>query len=75
MPVVAAVFGNHDHESGVPDEVRHILQAAGVQVLDGEAIELLGVGIAGAKGFAGEHRPRRRSAPRNAETSTAAGVP
>ena len=53
MPVVAAVLGNHDHESGVPDEVRHILQAAGVQVLDGEAIELLGVGIAGAKGFAG----------------------
>jgi Icc-related predicted phosphoesterase len=52
MPVVA-VLGNHDHESGVPDEVRHILQAAGVQVLDGEAIELFGVGIAGAKGFAG----------------------
>lgn len=50
---IAAVLGNHDFESGVPDEVRRILQAAGVQVLDGEAIEVLGVGIAGAKGFAG----------------------
>ena len=52
IPVVA-VLGNHDYESGTPDEVRRILQGAGVQVLDGEAVELLGVGIAGTKGFAG----------------------
>jgi Icc-related predicted phosphoesterase len=52
VPIVA-VLGNHDYESGVPDEVRHILMTAGVQVLDGEAIEVHGVGIAGAKGFCG----------------------
>lgn len=49
-----AVLGNHDFESNVPDEVARILtDAAGVTVLDGTAIELLGVGFAGAKGFAG----------------------
>lgn len=52
VPVVA-VLGNHDFESGQADEVRRILQGAGVQVLDGEAVEVHGVGIAGAKGFAG----------------------
>lgn len=52
VPIVA-VLGNHDFESGMADEVRRILQAAGVQVLDGEATEVLGIGIAGAKGFAG----------------------
>lgn len=52
VPVVA-VLGNHDFESGMADEVRRILEAAGVQVLDGEATEVLGIGIAGAKGFAG----------------------
>jgi Icc-related predicted phosphoesterase len=48
-----AVLGNHDYESGVPDQVRHVLMDAGVKVLDGEAVEIHGVGIAGAKGFAG----------------------
>src|SRR5687767_5892905 len=52
VPVIA-VLGNHDYESGVPDEVRRTLQGAGVHVLDGEAVEVLGIGIAGAKGFAG----------------------
>ena len=52
VPVIA-VLGNHDYESGVADDVRRTLHAAGVQVLDGEAVEVLGVGIAGAKGFAG----------------------
>ena len=33
--------------------VAHILKDAGVRMLDGEAVEVLGVGIAGAKGFAG----------------------
>ena len=50
---IVAVLGNHDFESGTPDDVRHILTAAGVKVLDGEAVEVHGVGIAGAKGFAG----------------------
>jgi Icc-related predicted phosphoesterase len=52
VPVVA-VLGNHDFESGHPEEVARILKGAGVRVLDGEAVEVLGVGIAGVKGFAG----------------------
>jgi Icc-related predicted phosphoesterase len=52
IPVVA-VLGNHDFESDRQDEVCRILRDAGVQLLDGEACEVLGVGIAGAKGFLG----------------------
>jgi Icc-related predicted phosphoesterase len=52
IPIVA-VLGNHDYESGREAEVRRILMGAGVTVLDGEACELLGVGFAGVKGFAG----------------------
>lgn len=52
VPVVA-VLGNHDFESDAQDEVRRILSDAGVHVLDGEACEIRGVGIAGVKGFAG----------------------
>jgi len=49
-----AVLGNHDFESGVSAEVARILaDAAGVIVLDGTAVEVLGVGFAGVKGFAG----------------------
>jgi len=49
----AAVLGNHDVESGKAAEVRQILVAAGLVVLDGETCELRGVGIAGVKGFGG----------------------
>jgi Icc-related predicted phosphoesterase len=52
VPIVA-VLGNHDYESGQQDEVRRILSDAGVRVLDGEAVEIHGVGIAGVKGFCG----------------------
>ena len=52
IPIVA-VLGNHDFESDQQDEVRRILTEAGVRVLDGEACEIHGVGIVGAKGFAG----------------------
>jgi len=53
LPMVA-VLGNHDFESGASDEVTRILtDAAGVSVLDGTAVEVEGVGFAGAKGFAG----------------------
>jgi Icc-related predicted phosphoesterase len=52
VPIVA-VLGNHDYESDVADDVRQILMHAGVTVLDGEAVEVHGVGIAGAKGFCG----------------------
>jgi Icc-related predicted phosphoesterase len=50
---VLAVFGNHDYESGHHEEVKAILSAAGVQVLDGDSVELGGVGFAGCKGFCG----------------------
>lgn len=52
MPVVA-VLGNHDYESGSPDEVKRVLTNAGVRILDGDAVEIEGIGIAGVKGFAG----------------------
>ena len=52
IPVVA-VLGNHDFESGEEAEVRQILMDAGVHVLDGDSVEILGVGFAGVKGFAG----------------------
>jgi Icc-related predicted phosphoesterase len=52
IPIVA-VLGNHDYESGQQVEVCKILTEAGVKVLDGEAFETHGIGIAGAKGFAG----------------------
>jgi Icc-related predicted phosphoesterase len=57
IPVVA-VLGNHDHESGKQAEVTAILREAGIKMLDGEAVEILGVGFAGTKGFAGGFGPR-----------------
>jgi Icc-related predicted phosphoesterase len=52
IPIVA-VLGNHDYESGQQDTVCRILSDVGVTVLSGEACEIEGIGIAGAKGFAG----------------------
>ena len=52
VPIVA-VLGNHDYECGKEREVARILCDAGVHVLDGDAHEVLGVGFAGVKGFAG----------------------
>lgn len=55
---ILAVLGNHDYEAGKPDAVKAILTDAGVHVLDGEAIEIGGVGFAGVKGFGGGFGPR-----------------
>lgn len=52
IPVVA-VLGNHDFESGKAAEVTAVLREGGIAVLDGEAVVIHGVGIAGAKGFGG----------------------
>src|SRR4051812_13218773 len=52
IPIVA-VLGNHDYESDQVDELKAIFTGAGVHLLDGDAVELLGVGFAGVKGFAG----------------------
>jgi Icc-related predicted phosphoesterase len=52
VPIVA-VFGNHDYESDNADEVSKILNGAGVTLLDGDGVEVKGIGFAGCKGFAG----------------------
>jgi Icc-related predicted phosphoesterase len=52
IPTVG-VLGNHDYEAGKQDEIRRVLQDAGVVILDGETTEIHGVGFAGTKGFAG----------------------
>jgi Icc-related predicted phosphoesterase len=52
IPVVA-VLGNHDYEKGRHKIIRSIVQNQRVHVLDGEAIVIDGIGIAGVKGFGG----------------------
>jgi len=53
VPVVA-VLGNHDYQSGKAEEVKQILRAGKVVVLEEtETFELKGVGFAGTKGFCG----------------------
>jgi Icc-related predicted phosphoesterase len=52
IPMVA-VLGNHDFESGQADLLCRVLDDAGVNVLNGEAIEIAGVGFAGIAGFGG----------------------
>ena len=52
IPIVG-VLGNHDFESGHEKEVCSILSDAGVKLLDGEAVEIHGIGFAGIKGFVG----------------------
>jgi Icc-related predicted phosphoesterase len=52
MPIVA-VLGNHEFECGKQDDITRILSDAGVTVLDGTAVEILGIGFAGVKGFCG----------------------
>jgi Icc-related predicted phosphoesterase len=50
---ILAVLGNHDFESGHAESVCRVLDAAGVNMLDGEAIEVAGIGFAGVAGFGG----------------------
>lgn len=52
VPVVA-VLGNHDYECGAVEEVSRILRDAGVHLLEGQTIEIGGVGFVGVKGFVG----------------------
>ena len=52
IPIVG-VLGNHDFESGAATEVARILRGAGMHLLDGETVEVAGIGFAGVKGFAG----------------------
>ncbi|HZH51970.1 MAG TPA: metallophosphoesterase [Microvirga sp.] len=52
IPVIG-VLGNHDYECGAHEEVTRILRDAGMRVLDGQSVEIDGVGFVGVKGFAG----------------------
>ena len=52
-PFVAAVLGNHDCNANRESEIRQILTAAGVHLLDGDSVEFRGVGFTGVKGFIG----------------------
>lgn len=52
IPVVA-VLGNHDHEKGRQKLIRQTVQNDNVHILDGEAIVIGNIGIAGIKGFGG----------------------
>lgn len=59
IPMIA-VLGNHDYHAGREAEVRRVLEAAGVRVLEGEgtivAVDGVRVAIAGTKGFGGGFR-------------------
>jgi Icc-related predicted phosphoesterase len=52
IPIVA-VLGNHDYEAGQVDELRRILTDGGITLLDGDPVEIKGVGLVGVKGFGG----------------------
>ena len=57
IPMVA-VLGNHDHEFGHAAEITELLREVGINVLDGDAVVVHGVGVAGVKGFCGGFGPR-----------------
>ncbi len=54
---VLAVLGNHDHHEGRAEEVREVLTAGGVRVLEREqeilCVNGVELGVAGTKGFVG----------------------
>jgi len=49
---ILAVLGNHDFHSDQQEEIKRVLKDSPIRVLDGDAIEIQGVGFAGVKGFA-----------------------
>jgi Icc-related predicted phosphoesterase len=52
IPTIA-VMGNHDFHAGEQDQIANVLENAGVRMLDGDITEVMNVGFAGIKGFAG----------------------
>ena len=48
-----AVLGNHDCHAAEEDRIRRVLGEVGIHVLDGDMVEIQGIGFAGVKGFAG----------------------
>lgn len=51
MPILA-VLGNHDYHADQQQEIMRVLRDSPIRVLDGDALEIKGVGFAGVKGFA-----------------------
>jgi Icc-related predicted phosphoesterase len=49
---ILAVLGNHDHHSDQQDEIKRVLADSAIRLLDGDAVDVRGVGFAGVKGFA-----------------------
>lgn len=52
IPIVA-VLGNHDMHGNQQDELAKMFRGAGIHLLDGDSVEIEGVGFAGTKGFCG----------------------
>lgn len=52
IPMVG-VLGNHDFESNQQEEITRIFKESGIAILDGDTVEIEGIGFAGVKGFAG----------------------
>ena len=52
IPIIA-VLGNHDYEKARHKLIRQVMLDARVNLLDGEAVVIKGVGFAGVKGFGG----------------------
>ena len=50
---VLCVLGNHDFESGRQDALWEQLSGAGLIMMDGDNLEIYGVGFTGVKGFGG----------------------
>src|SRR5262245_63723011 len=50
---ILGVLGNHDVEAGKGAEIADILREVGVDLLDGDAREIQGVGLVGFEGFGG----------------------
>lgn len=50
---VLCVLGNHDFDSGKQDEIWKQLSGAGLVMLDGNNLNIYGVGFTGVKGFGG----------------------
>ncbi len=52
MPVLT-VLGNHDFEANRQDEILAVLSRSGIVVLDGNSVDVCGIGFTGVKGFGG----------------------
>jgi Icc-related predicted phosphoesterase len=49
---ILAVLGNHDCHSDQQEEIKRQLKTSPIHLLDGDVVELRGIGFAGVKGFA-----------------------